>query len=151
MIDRCELADRLHKEGYNCAQAVFGAFCDLTGYDMKEAAALSGGMGGGMGGSYVDVCGAISGGCMVLSLLFPFTDPSQQPVKLHLYELGKEFHSRFYKVFDHTRCGDLRAAKPGISEATPAAARLGLSRHCDIMIVTAVELLEQLLRENGKL
>ena len=35
------IAERLFKEGYNCAQAVLLAFCDETGLDEKTAAMLA--------------------------------------------------------------------------------------------------------------
>ena len=44
-------------------------------------------------------------------------------------------------------CGDLLRARCGVSEKPTAGARLGLTANCDIMVVTAVELLEALLRE----
>ena len=50
-MDRCALAYQYHKEGFNCAQCVVGAFSDLTGVPMETAAAAAGGMGGGVGGS----------------------------------------------------------------------------------------------------
>ena len=34
-------------------------------------------------------------------------------------------------------------------ERTPAAARMGLTGHCDIMIVTAVEIVEEILNQRG--
>ena len=46
-----------------------------------------------------------------------------------------------------TRCGDLLRARPGVTERNPASQRLGVTAHCDNMIVTAVEILEQMLRE----
>ena len=61
-----------------------------------------------------------------------------------------EFRRRFQEVFGHTRCRDLRTVAPGATEATPAAFRLGAHSHCDIMVVTAVEILEQMLAEAGE-
>ena len=58
-----------------------------------------------------------------------------------------EFRRRFQEVFGLTRCGDLLRARPGVTERNPASQRLGVTAHCDNMIVTAVEILEQMLQE----
>ena len=46
------------KKGYNCAQAVACAFCDLFGVEEKEAYKAMEGFGGGMG--VMSTCGAVS-------------------------------------------------------------------------------------------
>lgn len=146
-MDRCALAYQYHKEGYNCAQAVAGAFADLTGLAPEQLMAAMGGFGGGMGGSHAEVCGAISGAALVLSLLNPHTDGADRAGKTAVYAKVKEFRRRFEAVFGLTRCGDLLQARPGVTERNPASQRLGVTAHCDNMIVTAVELLEQFLAE----
>lgn len=146
-MDRCALAYQYHKSGYNCAQSVAGAFADLTGWPPEQLFAAAGGMGGGMGGSRAEVCGAINGAVLVLGVLFPHTQAGDRENKRRIYGLTKDFRRRFSETFGLTRCMELLQARPGVSERTPAAQRLGITTHCDIMIVTAVELLEGLLRE----
>ena len=90
-MNRCEQAYTYHKEGYNCAQAVVAAFSDLTGFPMEQAMAVSGGFGGGVGGSHEELCGAISGGVMALSLLYPHLDGDNQQTKRNLYKITKEY------------------------------------------------------------
>ena len=63
------------------------------------------------------------------------------------YLHNEEFRRRFQEVFGLTRCGDLLRARPGVTERNPASQRLGVTAHCDNMIVTAVEILEQMLQE----
>ena len=48
-LDHAEKARALFLEGYNCSQAVFCAFEDLTGLDRETSARLSSAFGGGMG------------------------------------------------------------------------------------------------------
>ena len=50
MINHEEKAHELFKQGYNCAQSVFAAFCDVTGIDFETAIKLASGFGAGMGG-----------------------------------------------------------------------------------------------------
>ena len=164
-MDRCAAAYAYHKQGYNCAQSVAGAFADLTGTAPEqlirffssrssfgrprrpELMAAMGGFGGGVGGSHEELCGAVSGGVLVLSLLHPHTDGEDRAGKVRLYAQAKEFRRRFQEVFGLTRCGDLLRARPGVTERNPASQRLGVTAHCDNMIVTAVEILEQMLQE----
>ena len=70
-MDRCAIAYDYHKKGYNCAQSVAGAFADLTGLSMEQILAVSGGFGGGVGGTHSELCGAVSGAVLVLSLVYP--------------------------------------------------------------------------------
>lgn len=150
-MDRCALAYEYHKKGYNCAQSTAAAFADLTGWTKEQLFSAAGGLGGGYGGSHEEACGAVSGALLVLGILFPHIGEGDAEAKRQVYSLAKTFRQRFYDVFGHTRCINLLKARPGISEKTPAARRLGLTAHCDIMIVTSVELLERFLKELGKL
>ncbi|MDO4182717.1 MAG: C-GCAxxG-C-C family protein [Coriobacteriia bacterium] len=63
---RMELARQFHHKGYNCAQSVVCATCDLVGLDVEQAFRVMEGFGGGMGG-FTQVCGALSGGVATIS------------------------------------------------------------------------------------
>ena len=101
-MDRCAAAYAYHKQGYNCAQSVAGAFADLTGTAPEQLMAAMGGFGGGVGGSHEELCGAVSGGVLVLSLLHPHTDGEDRAGKVRLYAQAKEFRRRFQEVFGLT-------------------------------------------------
>ena len=146
-MDRCAVAHQYHQQGCNCAQSVAGAFSDLTGWEPERLFSAAGSFGGGVDGSHEELCGAISGGLMVLGLLYPHTQGEDREAKRRIYSLAKSFRQQFFETFGNTRCGDLLRSRCGVSEKTTAAARLGLTAHCDIMVVTAVEILEDLLRD----
>lgn len=148
-MDRCELAFQYHQQGYNCAQCVLMSFGDLTGLPPQTAAAVAGGLGGGVGGSHGELCGAANGAALVLGLLYPHTEGPDSAAKRRVYGLTKEFRARFQSRFGGlTRCGDLlRSRIQPTEEQTPAAVRVGAKVHCDILIVTAVEILERMLDE----
>ena len=67
-MDHGMKAAELFLGGYNCAQAVAVAFCDVTGLEEKQAARMASAFGGGMG-RMREVCGAVSGMMLILSLL----------------------------------------------------------------------------------
>lgn len=146
-MDHCALAYQYHQTGYNCAQSVAAAFADTVGLPPEQLAAMASGFGGGVGGSRSELCGAISGGVLVLSLLYPHTDGADAAGKRAVYQKVKEFRRRFEAVFGLTCCGELLRARPGVTEKNPAALRLGVTAHCDNMVVTAAEILEQMLAE----
>ena len=146
-MDRCAIAYAYRKQGLTCAQCVACAFADLTDLPMDKLLSAVSGFGGGVGGSREEMCGALGGGVLVLGLLTPQTRLGDEESRKRLYARSKEFRRRFQEVFGLTRCGDLLRAKPGVTKKTPASQRLGVTAHCDNMIVTAVEILEQMLAE----
>ncbi len=68
-MQRSEIAAKKFSEGYNCAQSVFYAFCDDLNFDKNAALKLSCGFGAGMGRKE-EVCGAVSGGIMVIGVKY---------------------------------------------------------------------------------
>ena len=68
-MKRAEVAVAKFLEGYNCAQAVFYSFCDDLHVDKDTALKLACGFGAGMGRKE-EVCGAVTGGIMVLGLKY---------------------------------------------------------------------------------
>lgn len=146
-INHCDLANEYHHRGFNCCQSVVAAFSDLTGLPEQACFDIGGGFGAGAGTG--ELCGALSGAIITLGLLTP-VDPSD-PVgsKKRTMALSKELQKRFSEKFGALRCHDLLRNKSGASEATPAALRLGLTGHCDVMVVTAAEIVEEMLAERG--
>jgi C_GCAxxG_C_C family probable redox protein len=67
MSTRTEIATARFLSGYNCAQAVLDAFRDETGLDEDLALKIATGLGAGMGRKQ-EVCGAVTGGILVLGL-----------------------------------------------------------------------------------
>ena len=96
-MNRKEQAMAYFKEGYNCAQSVFLTFCDLTGFDEKTALRLSAPFGGGIGRQR-EVCGAVSGMCLVAGALYGYDDTKDKAAKAAHYQmiqtLCEEFRSR---------------------------------------------------------
>lgn len=100
------IAERLFREGYNCAQAVLLAFCDETGLDEKTAAMLASSFGGGMG-RLREVCGTVSAAAMVLGMLKGYADPSDREAKKAHYRLVREFAERFKEQNSSIICREL--------------------------------------------
>lgn len=96
-MNRKEQAIAYFKEGYNCSQSVFLAFSDLTGFDRKTALRLAAPFGGGIGRQR-EVCGAVSGMCLVAGALYGYEDTDDKAAKAAHYQmvqtLCNEFRSR---------------------------------------------------------
>ena len=80
-----ELAMAYFKEGYNCSQSVFMAFCEEYDMDFEMALKISSSFGAGMG-RLREVCGAVTGMFMVAGMLYGYTDPKDHKSKTKHYE-----------------------------------------------------------------
>ena len=67
--ERVKKAYALHHSGYNCAQAVLGAYVDLFDLDMDRAMTIAYGFGGGVWMTR-EICGTLTGGAMALGLKY---------------------------------------------------------------------------------
>ncbi|MDD3346490.1 C-GCAxxG-C-C family protein [Oscillibacter sp.] len=145
-MNHFERASAYHKRGFNCCQSVVAAFSDLTGLGEQESFNIAGGFGAGAGTG--ELCGAVVGAVMTLGLLTPVDTADPVGSKKRTVALGKDLQNRFSGKFGALRCQDLLKSRLEPNEAmTPAAAHMGLTGHCDIMIVTAVEIVEEILKE----
>lgn len=69
MRTKSEIAVAKFLEGYNCAQSVFYSFCHELKTDRDTALKIACGFGAGMGRKE-EVCGAVTGGIIVIGLKF---------------------------------------------------------------------------------
>ncbi len=146
-MNRYEIALDYFRQKYNCCQSVLLAFQDVIGLDEQKALDIAGGYGSGAGTG--ELCGAVNGGIMALGLLTPIDKAEPFASKRRTMALAKELQERFAARFTHVRCGDLLREMEGFvpNDDTPVAKAMGLTKHCEIMVVTAVELVEQILSE----
>ena len=66
-MNKADLAEKLFREGYNCAQAVVCAFAEECQLGEKTLFKISSSFGGGMG-RLREVCGCVSGMFMVAGM-----------------------------------------------------------------------------------
>jgi C_GCAxxG_C_C family probable redox protein len=106
MPDKAQLAVDKFAEGYNCAQSVVFAFWDECGLSEDAALKVSCGFGGGMGRKQ-EVCGAVTGGIMVLGLRRGRGTAEGLPVTEALYQMTREFMDAFAVRNGSYLCRDL--------------------------------------------
>lgn len=146
--NHCKFASAYHKQGFNCCQSVLAAFSDLTGLSEQASFDIGGGFGAGAGTG--ELCGAVSGAVMTLGLVTPVDASDPVGSKKRTVALSRELQKRFSKKFGALRCRELLQNKFTPDDTTPAAKAMGLTGHCDIMIVTAVEIVEEMLAERAQ-
>lgn len=143
-MTRAERAIELFLQGCNCAQAVFAAFADLVGMDERAALRLSSSFGGGIGRQR-EVCGAVSGMCMVLGALYGYDDVSDHAVKAAHYAVVQELCGHFRDRYGSIVCRELLGAKHAddAPNPTPRDAEFYRTRPCARFVGAAAQLLEE--------
>ena len=139
-------AAELFLGGYNCAQAVAVAFCDLTGLEEKQAAKMASAFGGGMG-RLREVCGAVSGMLLVLGILDGYDDPTDDAAKKALYSRVQELAREFREENGSIICRELLDNPPADPNPTPRTADFYTERPCARMVLTAARILDEYLQQ----
>ncbi len=149
-MNKVELADFYHDRGYGCAQAVLCAFREDFGLDEETALRITTGFGSGMG-RLCQMCGALTGGYMVLGLKFGkvITDGSKYGTETETtYRKVAELARQFEAINGSTCCRELTGLDLSDSEQRARAVSEGIFKNsCGKYIRDAVGLLEGLLVE----
>lgn len=116
---KAKKAMELFQEGYNCAQAVLGAFAQDMNMDFQQAMMLSSSFGGGMG-RMREVCGAVSAMFMVAGLEKGYSDPKASTEKAGHYDYIQQLATKFKEENGSIICRDLLGlTKPGPDTPVP--------------------------------
>ena len=118
-MTHAEQAQALFMQGYNCAQAVFAAFCDETGLTQQQALKLASGFGGGVSGMR-EVCGAVSGLTLTLSAIYGYDVPDDRAAKLALYHGVQEAAERYRAENGSIICRELLGLSQDLKKVDPA-------------------------------
>ena len=131
-------------EGYNCAQAVAVAFCDITGLDEKTTARMVSPYGGGMG-RLREVCGAVSGMFFVLGYLYGYDNAGADETKKELYGRVQDLAGQFREKCGSIICRELLDNPPSDPNPSPRTAEYYKDRPCAILVKTAAELMDEFI------
>lgn len=143
-MNRLEIANAFHENGFNCCQSTLAAFTDRLGIAEETALRLGSGFGSGAGTG--ELCGALVGAIMALDLNDK-SDVTSDAVaaKRRAAARARKLQERFSERFGALRCRDLLRAEK--EEPSEAVAQMGLKNHCAIMIASAVELADEMMKE----
>ena len=106
METKREQAMKLFCDGFNCAQAIVGAFAKEMGLTKEQALKLSSPFGAGMG-KLRQVCGAVSGMFMVLGMTEGYDSPTADKEKAELYEKVQTLANEFKEKNETIICSEL--------------------------------------------
>lgn len=146
-MEHREKAVQLFLEGYNCAQAVFAAFSDVTDMDEKTALRLSSSFGGGVG-RMREVCGAVSGMCMAAGCLYGYDTPETGGVKREHYARIQAMAEQFRAAFGSIVCKEILKKPDASSNPTPRTAEFYEKRPCARCVALAAEILDKYMEEH---
>jgi C_GCAxxG_C_C family probable redox protein len=96
---------------------------------------LSSGLAGGVGGTRQELCGALSGGVLIIGALCGRVRPDADDSDCQ--ELAAAYRERLVQALGATRCADLRASGYGSDGQWP----------CSALVERAVAILLELLRD----
>lgn len=103
-------AEENFKKGFNCAQSVLLCFCDYLNFDKDTALRIAQAFGAGSC-RLREMCGAVSGMLMALSLLEGSSDPSAKDKKDNLYKIGQDLVKKFEEKNSSYICKELLGLK----------------------------------------
>jgi len=142
-MTRKEQAAKLYSEGFICSQAVFAVFAEKYGLPIEVALKIGCGFGGGMRNA--ELCGAVTGAAMVISLRYGHTEGSDSEGKQLCFQKTREFTDRFAAKNKSIVCRDLLGIDIFKGDGMQRAAEKNLFKTtCVDMICDAVEILEEL-------
>lgn len=147
-MSHAEKAKSLFKQGYNCSQAVYLAFCDVTGMDEKTALMLSSSFGGGMG-RMREVCGAVSGMFMVAGQLYGYSDPNDRNAKAEHYALIQRMAAKFREKNGSIICRELLGTNDSAPNPTERTDRFYKKRPCAELVAMCAEITDGIIAEKG--
>lgn len=136
----------MHQQ-YHCSQALFGAYAEELGLDLKTAFKISTCFGGGMrqGGT----CGCITAGLLVLGLAMGFYDAQDKEREIY----GNKKTAEFIRMFEERMqgevfCRDILGEDISKPEGMAAIRKEGLIlKKCPRALNVAIDILDELLEE----
>ena len=150
MGEYAQKAQELFYEGYNCAQAVLGAFAERAGISFETAVKTASSFGGGMGGMR-EVCGAVSGMLMAAGLIFGYEKPNDRAAKSEHYARVRKLSEQFREENGSIICRELlgMAGQKGSQEPAERTEEYYKKRPCPELVAMAAAVLEDYLEKNA--
>ena len=142
-----EKAEQLLHQQYHCSQALFGAFAEDFGMDLKTALKVSTCFGGGM--RQGSVCGCITASLLVLGMALGFYDSQDRELEVYGNKKTEEFIRRFTELMEgKVYCRDILGKDISKPEGIAAIRQEGLIlKKCPKAINISIDILEDMLKD----
>lgn len=112
MSERIQMADELHRKGYNCAQSVAVACNDLVDVPKEILFRATEGFGLGMG-TTDGVCGALTGGLVIAGLKNSTGNLANPKSKASTMKISKAMLTNFREKCGAIICRELKGVDTG--------------------------------------
>lgn len=112
MSERIQMADELHRKGYNCAQSVAVACSDLVDVPKEILFRATEGFGLGMG-TTDGVCGALTGGLVIAGLKNSTGNLANPKSKASTMKISKAMLTSFREKCGAIICRELKGVDTG--------------------------------------
>ncbi len=129
-MNRKEQAVMLHDHGFNCAQSVACAFCNVMGADPETTFRLAEPLGFGMGN--MGTCGAVSAMALVTGMKLSDGNLDKPATKKQCYKMMQKLIAEFTDKNGSIICREIKGVDTG-----------NVLRSCNGCIEDAVELLDK--------
>ena len=145
MRDKVKDAVKMYlNTGFNCAQSVLVEFAPQLGMDRSTAMKVACGLGSGMGKSG-NMCGAVTGGMLVLGLKYGMIDPDAKEDKEKTYEAVRQLLEKKEALHGSVNCTDLMGVDIGTPEGQQEASEKDLSEKvCSKVVGDVVKVLQNI-------
>lgn len=127
---------------FNCAQKVFGAFCEDYGVPRKLGIQMAAALGGGLRAG--ESCGALVGALLVVGLKYGTADSNDNVQRAICDEKAKEVAFKFREMNGSIACRDLLGIDTSVGDNRSKAKEMGLFNDiCPKIVESIVEFLEE--------
>ncbi len=142
-----EKAEQLLHQQYHCSQALFGAFAEDLGLDLKTAFKISTCFGAGM--RQGNICGCITASLMVLGMALGFYDSQDRELEVYGNQKTDEFIQAFrQKMNGDMNCRDILGKDVSKPVEMAVIRKEGLIlQKCPRALHAAIGILEQMLAD----
>ena len=150
ITEKGEKARELFLSGYNCAQAVAGAFSEEMGLPSEAVLRMTMPFGGGMG-RLREVCGAFSGIVFVVGQLYGDAEP-QSPNKAAVYAVVQSMSEKFKAEMGSIICREILSLDKGSGTDPHPSKRTEEYYHkrpCAEICALAASMLEEYINEKN--
>ncbi len=139
-------AVRLFRQEFNCSQAVFCAYRQANDLDEPTALKLATVFGAGVAGTGRELCGAVTGALMAISMKHGRENLESVEAKVKTYQLGGQFMAQFEAIHGSCMCEDILGLNIGTPESLKKAREEKLlETKCLVVVESAADILEELL------
>lgn len=143
-----EKAIKLYNEEYNCPQAVLCTYADKLGLDQETALKIASPFGGGIARNG-KICGAITGGLMVIGLKNWNDGSNKEDSKAEVYKISNQFMDEIKKRNGTLDCERLLGINVSTAEGRGLVKEKNLNvKVCHKVISDVVETLDQIIDRN---